>query len=265
MANTDGKQVIIHIDDRGEAGHVAYITINNDARLNSLNSNLMREFIEKVTQLGDDQDLRVAVLTGAGERSFIGGANIMELKELDPATARDFLTLVHGMSRVLRALPVPVIARICGYCLGAGPEVAAGCDMRIASDDSVFGMPEVKVGLPSVVEAALFPQLIGWGKTKVLCYTGENISAQEALDWGFVEKIVPRTQIDEAVEGWVSSIVESGPRAIRLQKELIRYWEQMSVNDAIQEGIRFAAKAYEDDEPRRMLNAKLDQMSSRKK
>lgn len=262
MENTDEKQVIVRIDERGEQGRVAYITINNAARLNSLNSHLMREFIKKVTKLNDDQDLRVVVLTGAGERSFIGGANIFELRDLDSSTARDFITLVHGVSDVLRTLPVPVIARICGYCLGAGPEVTTACDMRIASDDSVFGMPEVKVGLPCVVEAALLPQLIGWGKAKVLCYTGENITAQEALAWGLVDKIVPRNELDEAVESWVSCIMEAGPRAIRLQKELFRYWEKMPVTDAIQEGIRFIAKAYETDEPLRMITARINQMQS---
>lgn len=260
MASVNDKQVLVRIDKRGKQGQVAYITLNNARRLNSMNSQLMREFIEKVTILCDNRELRVVVLAGAGERSFIGGADIFELKDLDPPGSKDFLTLVHGMCHVLRMLPVPVIARIHGYCLGAGPEVTTACDMRIASEDAIFGMPEVKVGLPSVVEAALLPQLIGWGKAKVLCYTGENISAQEALAWGLVEKVVPRRELDEAVESWITSILEAGPQAIRLQKELFRYWEQMPISDAIQEGIRSIAKAYETDEPHRMITAKINEM-----
>ena len=124
------------------------------------------------------------IVTGEGERAFIGGANLFELGALNPAKARDFLTLIHRMCKVLRDLPVPVIARVNGFCLGAGLEVMAACDMHIASDNALFGMPEVKIGLPSVVEAALLPQLIGWGRTKVLLYTGDNIDASTALDWG---------------------------------------------------------------------------------
>ena len=256
--------VIVRIEDRSKQYRVAYIAINNEKRLNSLNTALMRELIENVENLGADPKLRVAVLTGVGERSFIGGADIFELRDLNPKSARDFLTLIHRVSNAIRMFPVPVIARINGYCLGAGLELAAACDMRISTENSIFGMPEVKVGLPSVIEAALLPKLIGWGKTRVLCYTGENISAEEALKWGLVEKVVSGDKLDEAVEKWISSILEAGPQAIRLQKELIGYWGKMSVSDAVQEGIRSIGKAYETDEPFRMLSAQINKLQERK-
>jgi enoyl-CoA hydratase len=157
-----------------------------------------------------------------------------------------------------------VIARVNGFCLGAGLEVMAACDMHIASDNAVFGMPEVKIGLPSVVEAALLPQLIGWGRTKLLLYTGDNIDAQTALDWGLVEKVVPAAGLDAAVDGWVRSIVESGPRAIRLQKELIREWEAMPISDAVEAGIRCIARAYQTDEPARMVGEAIQRLKARK-
>jgi enoyl-CoA hydratase len=261
--NSDKDLVIVRIVERNAQDRVAFITINNEKRLNSLNSALMGELIEKVVNLGADPKVRVAVLTGVGERSFIGGADIFELRALNPKSARDFLTLIHSVSCAVRMLPVPVIARINGYCLGAGLEVAAACDMRISTENSIFGMPEVRVGLPSVIEAALLPKLIGWGKTRLLCYTGDNISAEEALKWGLVEKVVSGDKLDEAVEKWISSILEAGPQAIRLQKELIGYWEKMSVGDAIQEGIRSIGKAYETDEPLRMLSAQIKKLQER--
>ena len=98
------------------------------------------------------------ILTGAGERAFVGGADINELAHLDRDSAREFITLVHRCCDGFRRLPVPVIARIDGYALGAGLELAAACDLRVASDRSMFGMPEVRVGIPSVVEAALLPR-----------------------------------------------------------------------------------------------------------
>jgi enoyl-CoA hydratase/carnithine racemase len=261
---TDPAPVLVRIDRRA-AGHVATVSVNNAARMNSLSSTVMRAFIDAVARLGEDPSLRVLVVTGEGTRAFMGGANLHELAELDPARARAFLTTVHHMSKVLRDLPVPVIARVNGWCLGAGLEVMAACDMRVASDPAMFGMPEVKLGLPSVVEAALLPQLIGWGRTKLLLYTGESIDAREAADWGLVERVVPPADLDAAVGEWAHAIADAGPRAIRLQKELIREWEAMPVSDAIQAGIRSIARAYETDEPRRLIGETIARLRARKR
>jgi enoyl-CoA hydratase len=246
-------------------GGVATVSINNAARLNCLGHAQITAFIDAVAALADDSDLRVLVVTGEGDRAFMGGANLHELGALNSARARDFLTLIHRMCKVLRDLPVPVIARVNGFCLGAGLEVMAACDMHIASDNAVFGMPEVKIGLPSVVEAALLPQLIGWGRTKLLLYTGDNIDAATALTWGLVEKVVPLAELDAALGRWVDSIVESGPKAIRLQKELIREWEAMPVNDAVAAGIRCMYRAYQSDEPTRMVGEAIDRLKARKR
>lgn len=249
---------------RDREGAVATVSIDNAARLNCLGHAQITAFIDAVLVLADDPALRVLVVTGEGDRAFMGGANLHELGELNPTKARDFLTLIHRMCKVLRDLPVPVIARVNGFCLGAGLEVMAACDMHIASENAVFGMPEVKIGLPSVVEAALLPQLIGWGRTKLLLYTGDNIDARTALEWGLVEKVVPTADLDAALGRWLDSIVESGPKAIRLQKELIREWEAMPVNDAIEAGIRCMYRAYQSDEPTRMVGQALQRLKARK-
>ncbi len=257
---SESSTVLLRRDARG----VATVSIDNPRKLNSLSMATMGEFIDIVSGLAADPTLRVLVITGEGDRAFMGGANIFELGELNPVTARAFITRVHQMSKVLRDLPVPVIARVNGWSLGAGLEVMAAADMRVASDNAMFGMPEVKIGVPSVVEAALLPQLIGWGRTKVLLYTGDNIDARTAFEWGLVEKLVTPADLDAAVEQWVDSIVESGPRAIRAQKELIREWEAMPVNDAIQAGIRSLARAYEHEEPTRMIGAEIARLRARK-
>ena len=245
--------VLVRRDARG----VATVSINNPSKANRLGMETMQAFVAAVAQLGEDPALRVLVVTGEGDRAFMGGANLFELGELNQVTARAFITQVHLMSKVLRDLPVPVIARVNGWSLGAGLEVMAACDMRVAADTAMFGMPEVKVGLPSVVEAALLPQLIGWGRTKILLYTAENIDAATAFQWGLVEKIVPPAALDAAVAHWADAIADAGPRAIRLQKELIREWEAMPVNDGIQAGIGSLARAYETDEPTRLIGATL--------
>jgi enoyl-CoA hydratase/carnithine racemase len=250
---------------RDHDGAVVTVSINNAARLNCLGQAQIMAFIETVGALADDPNLRLLIVTGEGNRAFIGGANLHELGALNPTKARDFLKLVHGMCKVVRDLPVPVIARVNGFCLGAGLELMAACDLHIASDNAVFGMPEVKIGLPSVVEAALLPQLIGWGRTKLLVYTGDNVDARTALDWGLVEKVVPAAELDAALGVWVNSIVESGPKAIRLQKELVREWEAMPVNEAIEAGIRTIHRAYQTDEPNRMVGAAIARLKARRR
>jgi enoyl-CoA hydratase len=252
--------VAVHIDDRG----VAFVTVDNAAKLNTLNTPVMTALIDAVETLGAHDGLRAVVLRGAGDRAFIGGADISEMTGLDAASARAFITLVHRSCDVFRRLPVPVIARIQGYVFGAGVEVAAACDMRVAAVDAVFGMPEVRLGVPSVVEAALLPQLIGWGRTRQLLLTGDTIDAATALAWGLVEEVVPVEQLDAAVERLLVSILASGPHAIRLQKALITAWEDLPLRDAIRRGIDSFAASWDTDEPRRMMRNFAEQRRRRK-
>ena len=242
--------VLLELTERGGGALVATLTVANPDRLNVLDSTILGAFEERTAELRDLERLGVVVLQGGGDRSFIGGADIRELATLDPATARAFIAAVHRVCAGLRALPVPVIAKISGYCLGAGLEVAASCDLRVAAEHSQFGMPEVQLGFPSVVEAALLPQLIGWGRTKELVYAGRSFPAREVVGWGLVERVVAtRRELDAAVEEWVSSILRAGPRAIRLQKELIGAWERLPLEKAIEAGIDVFGRAYETDEP----------------
>src|ERR1700730_2174636 len=189
--------VLVRREQRSEGGHLARVTIDKIEQLNNLNRERMSEIVSAVAEVGDDPRLRLAVLSGAGERAFVGGADIGEIAALDHASARDFITAVHRCCGAFRRLPVPVIARIDGYALGAGLELACACDLRVASDRWVFGMPEVRIGIPSVVEAALLPKLIGQGRARRLLLTGESIAAAEARAWGLVDVVAPPEVLDE--------------------------------------------------------------------
>ena len=249
MTATELVQIVY--EDRGEPGIVVRITVNNPAHHNALGNAGKRELAEAFEAVAGETRLRVVVLTGAGGKSFIGGANLTEMAGFERHDAMIGPSLTHRMCEAIRRTPVPVIARIQGYCLGAGLEVAAACDMRAASDDSRFGMPEVLFGM----EACLLPQLIGWGKTRELVYTGRHIPAQEAAACGLIERLVPTAGLDGAVEDWVSAILSAGPLAIRAQKELIRDWERMSLADAVQQGIRAVAAGHATGETKRLMGA----------
>lgn len=173
------------------AGLVATVTLNRAERLNALNSPLIEELTETLCMLRDNPELRAIVLTGAGPKAFVGGADIHEMAAFgNAADGRKFISKLHRCCVAMRAIPVPTIARINGYCFGGGLKLAAACDVRVASENALFGMPEVRLGIPSVIEAALLPGLIGWGRTRELLLFGENFSAAQALEWNFVQYAV---------------------------------------------------------------------------
>ncbi len=241
--------------DAPAGGRVAWLTIANETRLNCLSTNLVRAIRANFEDLAPRDDIRAIVLTGAGPKSFIGGADLNELGNLDHDGGRLYITNLHKACLAIRNSPHPVIARVNGFCLGAGLEVAASCDMRVASTSAVFGMPEVHMGLPSVIEAALLPGLIGWGKTREILITGDTFDANEALSMQFIQKMVATHELDDAVNGWLKSISRAAPRAVRNQKALMNRWERSSIQEGVYAGIDAIAEAYDTGEPQARIAA----------
>lgn len=249
--------IAVDVETRKE-GRLATVTIMNAAKANCLTSGLVAELETVFRDLAADDDLRLAVLTGEGPRSFVAGANLQELRNFDAKSGRAYITGLQNANQAIRELPVPVIARVNGACMGAGLEVAASCDIRIASDNASFAMPEVLFDLPSVVEAALFPRLIGWGRTCWLIYRGDAIDAETALNWGLVEHVATAAGLDAAVAETVDRIMANGPVGIRLQKKLMRDWERLSLDDGVHAGIQSLSDAFRDGEPGPRMGAFFD-------
>lgn len=249
--------VLIRMDEHGDVGRVAYVTVNSPTKRNALGMAGKRAIANAFSKLSQDEKLRAVVLTGAGDKSFIAGADLAEMKDLTVEEAEEEHTLTHYACDSIRRCPVPVIARINGYCFGAGMELAASCDMRASADHAKYGMPEVRVGLPSGMEAALLPSLVGWGRAAELVLTGDIFEAQEMYRSGFVQKLVPAAELDVAIDKWIQSLLISGPRAVRLQKSLMRDWERMSLTDSIRRGIEMCVEARRTDEPKKLMAAFL--------
>ncbi len=254
----DGGSITTDITRKDERDAVAMITVDRADKLNVMTAAMCRELVAAANSLAARNDVGVVVVRGAGERALIGGADITEMAELGPQTARAFITDLHRACDAIRRLPVPVIARMRGYCLGGGLEIAAACDLRIAADDARMAMPEVQVGIPSVIEAALLPELIGWGRTRRLLFTGETIDAATAYDWGLVEEVVTVDALDDAIDAVCDAILAAGPGAIRAQKALIGKWQTLSLEKAIEAGIDVFEAAFDTDEPQRYMRRFLD-------
>ncbi len=235
------------------AGGIARITLDNPARLNALDGATIEALGAAMRDLSADPQLRAVVLTGAGEKAFSGGVDVQELGATTPATAREAITRLHRCIRAVRECPVPVIARVNGYCIGGALELAAACDLRIAADHARFGMPEVRLGIPSVIEAALLPRLMGAGRARWLLLTGELIDAAEALRWGLVERVVAVQGLDAEVDHALEAILAGGAEAIRAQKRLNRAYEELPFADAVALSIDAFEASYGTGEPARLI------------
>ena len=252
MSDTD-----IEFRESPRGGRVATVRHDNAAKLNVIDGDSAGALAAAIRRAGESRDVRVVVLRGAGEDAFIGGADIRAMVDLTPEASRPFIMSIHGLCTAIRRAPVPVVARLSGYCLGAGLEIAVSCDLRVADATAKFGMPEVQVGLPSVIEAALLPRLVGWGRTARLVFTGETIGAEQAYDWGLVETLVPEGELDDALASTADMICAADPTAVRLQKELLRDWEELPLRDAVERSIDRLAEGFASGEPRERMRAFL--------
>jgi enoyl-CoA hydratase/carnithine racemase len=151
-------------------------------------------------------------------------------------------------------VPVPVIARIPGWCLGGGLEMAMACDLRIGSDDAQYGMPEVRVGIPSVIHAALMPRLIGQSPAAWMLLTGEIVDAATALSWGLVHRTVPLAELDTTVAHCARLLAGLGPAVLRQQKALLRSWETLSLDEAMEASVAEFGRAFSTGEPQAFMS-----------
>jgi len=222
-------------------GAVARLMLNRPGKANALTSPILDELAAALEALAGDAGLRAVVLGGAG-KAFCGGADVNELARLDASSAGAFVGRIHRACEALRRLPVPVVARLHGAVIGAGLELAAACDLRIAAEGTRFAMPEVRLGIPSVVEAALLPRLMGSGRAAWLVLTGEAIDARRAFEWGLVEEVCP--DLDLGVKTLLEKLLSGDPKALAVQKKLLHLWDEAPLDASVAESIERFASCY---------------------
>lgn len=243
-------------------GTVATVVFSNPTKLNSVNSSLVDAALSIIPSLAQNPDLRCVIITGGPctkGQAFVGGADISEMMNLPNAEAgRTFITRLHLVCKAIRDLPVPVIARVNGHALGGGLLVMCAADLRIASSEARFGMPEVQRGVPSTVDSASLPAIIGASRARRLLMLGDTIPAEQAERWGLVDKVVNASELDNAVDEWVDLLLKAGPRALSAQKRLMAVWEKVPLQEAVDAGVWEFGRAFEgegfESEGRRMMN-----------
>lgn len=220
---------------------VATITFNRPKALNALSAELLDEFSQALDALAADEQIRVLVLTGAGEKAFVAGADITELARLDTLKAKVFIH--RGLSAInkLTELPIPVIAAVNGFALGGGLEIAMACDFIYASETAAFGQPEIKLGLiPGYGGTQRLPRIIGPGPAKELLFTGKMINAEEARRLGIVNAVCPPEKLMASVMAAAREMASKGRVALRAIKQAVNH----GLNVDLATGLRMETDAF---------------------
>jgi enoyl-CoA hydratase len=229
----------------------------SDPPLNLLSSPLIAAVTEAFASLAADPPRAVALFCSGA------GADVREMVGFDERSGRRFITALHTACRGIRDLDAPVIAAIDGPCLGAHLEMAAACDMRVASDRSRFGMPEIKVGIPSVIDAWWLAQICGLGHAAELVFDGQMIGSTEAFRMGLVNRVAPAPALDGAAIGWAEQIARSSPSALVQQKRVLRDWTDEAYLEAARRSIERFAHAIRSGEAVEAMRAMLEKRPAR--
>ncbi len=214
-------------------GRVAILTINRPDKLNALNQEVRDAMVAVLPQLAEDDSVGVVVITGAGEKSFVAGADIGEFEGRSPFDQREAMASPRIFD-VMSGFPKPVIAMINGFCLGGGCELAMSCDLRTAADSARFGQPEINLGLiPGGGGTQRMPRLVGTGQAMRLILSGDMIPAAEAKELGLVEQVFAADELREKTLELAQRIASKSPLTLRIAKEAVRAAERLSIEDGI--------------------------------
>ncbi len=239
-------------------GQIGIITINRPKALNALNSAVLDE-LDKTLDAVDQEAIRCLILTGAGEKSFVAGADIGEMSTLTKAEGEAFGKKGNDVFRKLETFPIPVIAAVNGFALGGGCEISMSCDIRICSENAVFGQPEVGLGItPGFGGTQRLARIVGTGKAKEMIYGARNIKAEEAYRIGLVNNVYPAEELMPAAKKLASTIARNAPIAVRNCKRAINEGMQVDMDQAIVIEEKLFGSCFETCDQKEGMNAFLE-------
>lgn len=242
---------------------IATITMNRPQALNAFNSDQLDLLLSVIRDVAANQGVRVAILTGAGDRAFAAGADIKEMVGLDPAEGLAFGRRGHAVANALEAMPQPVIAAVNGYAFGGGCELALACDIRLASENARFAQPEVGLGIPPGWGGSQrLPRLVGPGIASELILTGRHVLADEALRIGLVNAVHPLDQLLPAANEMARSIARNSPRAVRAAKSLMKLAFQGNPGAGLEAEVRAFGEAFATADQREGMTAFVEKRAA---
>ena len=237
---------------------VAVTRLNGRGPLNLLGRSVFNDLNDELDRLNLDRNVRAMILTGSGDRAFSAGVDLHQMKDLNPVDAESFITELHAPARKLLTMSIPAIAAIKGPCLGGALELILACDIRIATDDAIFGLPEVQVGIPSVIEASLLPPTIGLGRARRMLLTGETVNAAEALAIGLVDRVVSSDQLMDAAQETANTFLGMSRDVVASQKDIVAKWLELGEEDSAAFTIREFSRIFATPAPHEGMSAFLE-------
>lgn len=242
-----------------KANRIGTVTVNRPKSLNALNKETLEELIQCFLSIGSDPEIDAVIITGAGEKSFIAGADISFMQNLSALEAREFGQLGHKAMQTIESCPQPVIAAVNGFALGGGCELAIACDMRFASDKAKFGQPEVNLGVvPGFGGTQRLPRLIGKGLAAELLYTGNIIDAGEAQRIGLVNRVYSAEKLIEECNKTAATISQKGSTAVRLCKDAVNNGVEIDLQKACAYEADLFALCFSGEEQKEGMQAFLE-------
>ena len=228
---------------------IGIVTVNRPESLNAMNKDVVIEFISKIEGLLSEEDIRLIIITGSGEKAFIAGADIKLMQKMNKSEAYEFANLGHKLANTIENSDKPVIAAVNGFALGGGSEIALACHIRVASDNAVFAQPEVKIGLlPGWGGTQRLPRIIGKGLANELIITGRNVDAQEALEIGLVNRVVSKEELINTCVDIAQLIIKNSPNAISESIKLINLSSGTELTDGLSSEAKSFSELFETEE-----------------
>lgn len=248
------ETIKLHVTDDG----VATLTIHRPEQRNALNATVRREVQEALGTLADDPNVRVLIVTGAGDKSFVSGADVKEFLHRSPEEQAERSQLPR-LYEAVEAFPLPVIAAINGWCLGGGNELALACDIRIASDQARVGQPEIRLGLiPGGGATQRLARLVGRSTAMRLVLTGDILGAEEARDLGLVDEVVPHDDLLDATRDLASRMASKSPVALRRAKEAVKLADEHPLREGLERERDLFVSMFETEDMREGIRAFLE-------
>jgi len=239
-------------------GDRACIVLDRPKVLNAIDGRLLDELEQALRDCADDPQVRVVLLCAAGGKAFSTGIDVEYVRNRPPLQAREVGRRLHEVFYLCRTLPKVILVAVDGLCLGAGLELAVSCDLIVATDRSRFGLPNINVGIPAIVEAAVLPQAVGIMHARELCYTGLNWDAHRALARGLINEVCGQESLEEVTERWLSLLETRSPMALMTQKEIIHAWMTTDIEAAIDFSINTVALNWMTRDQKEGMGAFLD-------
>ena len=245
------------------ADGIEFVEISGRGPLNIMGSATFTQLSTRLDELEANPKTRAIIISGAGDGVFSAGMDLLEMKGLTPTSAESLIRLLHQVARKLLTMAVPAIAAIRGPCLGGALELALACDIRVAGEDALLGLPEVRVGIPSVIEASLLPKTIGLGRARHLLLTGNTVKAQEAFEIGLVDRVVPPSGVTKAATEVAEGLLGISRDVLTSQKDIVAKWLEVSEEESTEFSIQAFIQRFKTSQPKEAMEAYLEKRPPR--